>query len=352
MRAAGAALRALGQAYAQPACEAVLHPEDVIASSLQIPALPKARQAAAVRSVLEPMILGDMDDLAIGHGPRAADGSVALAWTPREPLRRAWALLGEHGLRVRALIAPQTLEPVADAPLREPGDPRWQAAAPSWSLATPQWAPTRVSRWRPVWRWTAIACAIWLGGLNLYATQLRGEARSLQTQMREQVQKAYPRLPVVLDPARQARQELDALLARQGSSSAGDFLPLARATAQAMPFAADRVARLLRRPRPHADPGRCRRAGAARGRNARAGATSRRAGPETRTRRQGRHLAHHARPTMNLIDKLHASWRASQQRYAPPSTAPAKAGRRWRRANAGWSCAPAPCWAPRWSGRC
>ena len=34
---------------------------------------------------------------------------------------------------------------------------------------------------------------------------------------------------------------------------------------------------------------------------------------------------------MNLIDKLHASWRASQQRYAPPSTAPAKAGRRWRR---------------------
>ena len=195
------ALRALGQAYAQPACEAVLHPEDVIASSLQIPALPKARQAAAVRSVLEPMILGDMDDLAIGHGPRAADGSVALAWTPREPLRRAWALLGEHGLRVRALIAPQTLEPVADAPLREPGDPRWQAAAPSWSLATPQWAPTRVSRWRPVWRWTAIACAIWLGGLNLYATQLRGEARSLQTQMREQVQKAYPRLPVVLDRA-------------------------------------------------------------------------------------------------------------------------------------------------------
>lgn len=114
------ALRALGQAYAQPACEAVLHPEDVIASSLQIPALPKARQAAAVRSVLEPMILGDMDDLAIGHGPRAADGSVALAWTPREPLRRAWALLGEHGLRVRALIAPQTLEPVADARCANP----------------------------------------------------------------------------------------------------------------------------------------------------------------------------------------------------------------------------------------
>ena len=35
------ALRALGQAYAQPACEAVLHPEDVIASSLQIPPCPR-----------------------------------------------------------------------------------------------------------------------------------------------------------------------------------------------------------------------------------------------------------------------------------------------------------------------
>ena len=195
-----------------------------------------------MRSVLEPMILGDMDDLAIGHGPRAADGSVALAWTPREPLRRAWALLGEHGLRVRA-------DRAADAGTRgrrAAARTRRSALAGCRAILVAghaaMGADPRLAL-ASVWRWTAIACAIWLGGLNLYATQLRGEARSLRTQMREQVQKAYPRLPVVLDPARQARQELDALLARQGSSSAGDFLPLARATAQAMPFAADRVAR-------------------------------------------------------------------------------------------------------------
>ena len=90
-----ASWRALGQAYAQPACEAVLHPEDVIASSLQIPALP-ARQAAAVRSVLEPMILGDMDDLAIGHGrarPMAAWRGLDAARTCGAP-GRCWANMG------------------------------------------------------------------------------------------------------------------------------------------------------------------------------------------------------------------------------------------------------------------
>ena len=168
-RARARALRALGQAYAQPACEAVLHPEDVIASSLQIPALP-ARQAAAVRSVLEPMILGDMDDLAIGHGARGR-WQRGLAWTPREPLRRAWALLANMAARTRA-------DRAADAGTRDRRAARTRrsalaSAAPSWSLATPQWAPTRVSRWRPVWRWTAIALRDLAGRLNLYAAQAR-----------------------------------------------------------------------------------------------------------------------------------------------------------------------------------
>ena len=90
------ALRALGQAYAQPACEAVLHPrrDRVLAAD---PALPKARQAAAVRSVLEPMILGDMDDLAIGHG--RARPMAAWRWPGRRANRcgapgRCWANMG------------------------------------------------------------------------------------------------------------------------------------------------------------------------------------------------------------------------------------------------------------------
>ncbi|MGE8657243.1 MAG: type II secretion system protein GspL [Achromobacter sp.] len=237
-------LPALGQAYPQAACEAVLHPADVIAATVQVPAVAKARFAAAVRGALEPLVLSDLDDLAIGHGPRAADGQVPLAWAPREPVRRAWSLLHAQGLRAHALIAPQTLAPGAAAPLRDPADPRWLAPSPPWSLAMPQLAPASVSRWRPVWRWSAVAALVWIGGLNLHAAQLRGEAQALREDMRRQVLAAFPDVPVVLDPARQAQQGLDALRNRRGAANAGDFLPLARAAARTLPFAADNVARL------------------------------------------------------------------------------------------------------------
>lgn len=237
-------LEAMGHAFPHAACEAVLHPADVIAASVQIPAVARARFAAAVHSALEPLVLSDLDALAIGHGPRSADGTVPLAWAAREPVRRAWGLLNAQGLRAHALIAPQTLGPDTAAPLRDPADPRWLAPTPSWSLAMPQLAPARVSAWRPVWRWGAAAAVVWIGGLNLYASQLQAEADALRNGMRAQVLAAFPDLPVVLDPPRQAQQGLDALQANRGAANAADFLPLARAAAQALPFAADKVARL------------------------------------------------------------------------------------------------------------
>lgn len=287
-------LRAMGNAYPEAHCEAVLHPADVIATTVQIPAVAKTRFAAAVHGALEPLVLSDLDTLAIGFGPRAADGSVPLAWSPRVLVRRAGTLINEQGLRLVALIAPQALVPGAeqslrdpgrrdprmsnpglsdtgsfdtglldpglhdpapidpslpdpaplDQPLRDPADPRWHAPSPSWSLAMPQLAPTRVSRWRPVWRWGAAAAVVWIAGLNIHASQLRGEADALTAGMRQQVLAAFPDLPVVLDPPRQAQQGLDALQANRGAASAADFLPLARAAAQTLPFAADKVAKL------------------------------------------------------------------------------------------------------------
>ena len=237
-------LEAMGHAFPHAACEAVLHPADVIAANVQIPAVARARFAAAVHSALEPLVLSDLDALAIGHGPRSADGTVPLAWAAREPVRRAWGLLNAQGLRAHALIAPQALGPDTAAPLRDPADPRWLAPTPSWSLAMPQLAPARVSAWRPVWRWGAAAAVVWIGGLNLYASQLQAEADALRNGMRAQVLAAFPDLPVVLDPPRQAQQGLDALQANRGAANAADFLPLARAAAQALPFAADKVARL------------------------------------------------------------------------------------------------------------
>lgn len=237
-------VRALGNAYPHAACEAVLHPADVIATTVRIPAVPRARFTAAVHSALEPLVLSDLDALAIGFSTRAADGSVALAWSPREPVRRAWGLLNAQGLRAHALIAPQTLSPASSEPLRDPADPRWQAPSPTWSLAMPQLAPAQVSRWRPVWRWGAAAAVVWIAGLNIHASQLSAEAQALTAGMRQQVLSAFPDLPVVLDPPRQAQQGLDALQANRGAANAADFLPLARATAQLLPFAADKVSRL------------------------------------------------------------------------------------------------------------
>lgn len=237
-------LEALGHAYPHAACEAVLHPDDVIAASVQIPAVARARFAAAVHSALEPLVLSDLDALAIGHGPRSADGTVPLAWAAREPVRRGWSLLNAQGLRTQALIAPQALGSDTTAPLCNPTDPRWLAPTPSWSLAMPQLAPARVSAWRHAWRWGAAAAIVWIGGLNLYASQLQAEADALRNGMHAQVLAAFPDLPVVLDPPRQAQQGLDALQANRGAANAADFLPLARAAAQALPFAADKVARL------------------------------------------------------------------------------------------------------------
>jgi len=237
-------LAALSHAYPHAACDAVLHPADVIAASVRIPALPAGRVPAAVRGALEPLVLSDLDALAIGHGPRAGDGAVPVAWTAREPLRRAWSLLAARGLRVRSLTPAQSLVPASEAPLRGPDDPRWLAPAPGWSLALPQLAPASGSRWRGARRWGAAAAAVWIAGLNLHAVQLRGEARALREAMTRQVREAFPGIAVVLDPARQARQGLEALQAERGAAGAAGFLSQARAAAQALPFAQERVVRL------------------------------------------------------------------------------------------------------------
>lgn len=235
---------ALGASFAQVRSEAVLHPDDAIAATVQVPAVPHARFGQAVRSALEPLVLSQLDDLAIGHNTRAPDGSVMVVWSARDPLRRAWQLLSTHGLRVQAIIAPQTLVPESGAALNDPTDPRWLAPTPKCSLALSELAPEQPSRWRSTWPWAALAALVWIGGINVYASQLRHEANTLQATMHKQVGEAFPELPVIMDPLRQAQQGLDALQASAGAANAADFLPLARAAAQVLPFASDNVAHL------------------------------------------------------------------------------------------------------------
>ncbi|MFC4277843.1 type II secretion system protein GspL [Achromobacter aloeverae] len=240
------AAAALATAFPGARAEAVLAPSDAIVTTVQVPAVPKRMLTAAVHGAMEPLLLSDMDDLAVGHGPRAADGTVTVAWAARDPLARAWRLLAQAGLRVDALLPAQLVLPEDDATpdqaLALPADARWRRDAPRWSLALPALSPRQRSPWRaPLW-WTAAAAAVWIVGLNIHAARLRGEATALRTRMEAQVRAAFPDIPVVVDPLRQAEQGRNALLTGQGASSPTDFVPLALATAGALPFAAGHTA--------------------------------------------------------------------------------------------------------------
>ncbi|MBO1113436.1 GspL/Epsl periplasmic domain-containing protein [Bordetella petrii] len=245
------AAAALAAAFPQARVQAILHPDDVIVAAVSVPAVPASRHAAAVRGTLEGLVLGDLEALAVGHGGRAADGTVLAAWMARDALRAAWQRLSAAGLAVQAFYplqvwsdAPEQARPAA---LDGIHDARWQAPGPGWSLALPQLAPRQPSRWRGAWAWLAAAAAVWILGLNLYAVQLGDEAGRLRQRMEQDVRDAFPDIPVVLDPLRQAQQARDALRAGQGKAAGNDFLSLARVAAQVLPFAADAVDRLAYR---------------------------------------------------------------------------------------------------------
>jgi len=229
--------------------EAVLHPEDSVETRIAVPPLRGPRMQAAVTALVEPLALSPVEELALAHGPRAADGTAPVAWTGRAALARAWTLLAQAGLDVAALYPARAVlppdDPQPDAPLALPADGRWRQPSPGWSLALDDLRPDAGggARWRAPLAWAALALAIWIGGLNLYAARLANEAQALQAAMRQQVAQAFPELPVIVDPVKQATQRRDALRAAQGEGSDGDFMPLALAAARLLP-AGSRVAAL------------------------------------------------------------------------------------------------------------
>jgi general secretion pathway protein L len=270
------AAAALATAFPARRVEAVLDPRDAIAATVQLPAVAPRLMPAAVSSALEPLVLSDVETLAIGHGPRAADGSVLVAWTPRDLLAHAWRVLAAQGLKIDAMLPVQAITPPPDAetgaevgsddhqastsransPIGEglrhfgvhpaltlPVDARWAQPAPRWSLDLPAPGSAQASPWRGATRWAGVAAAIWIVGLDIHAASLRAEARAIQAHMENQVRTAFA-LPVVIDPLRQAQRARDALLAAGGSTTSGDFVPLALAAAAALPAAAEHVREL------------------------------------------------------------------------------------------------------------
>jgi len=229
--------------------QAILHPGDAVVATVELPPLPAGRLETAILARVEPMVLSELDDLCIAHGPRLPDGKIQVAWAGRGPLRDAWQALQNAGLEVQALVPAELALPAQDPqphqPLRLPADQRWQATLPNWSLARQQWRPNQPSRrWRSGLRWAAAAALLWLAGLHWYAAQLRSEIQTLQQQTEQTVRAAFPSLSVLLDPLRQTRNQLAQLRQTHGLSAQDDFMPLALDSARVLAFAEGHVTTL------------------------------------------------------------------------------------------------------------
>jgi general secretion pathway protein L len=241
LRAGELPLRDIAPALPAARVEAVLHPHDTVDTRIQLPPLRGERLLAAAIASVEPLTLSATDELAIAFGPREPDGQAPVAWTDRGALVRAWTTLAEAGLHVVAFYPTRALLPDEAAqltvPLTLPADARWQQPAPPWSLALAELRPAAQGGWR--WRaplaWGAAALAVWLGGLNIHAAQLAAEGEALQESIHDRVAQAFPELPVIIDPLKQAQQRLDALRAARGATSDGDFMRLALASTRLLP---------------------------------------------------------------------------------------------------------------------
>lgn len=240
----------LAQAVNVEHVQAILHPGDAIVVTVNLPPLPVKRLSAAVQASVEPMALSDIADLCIAHGPRAADGSTLVAWTERRALLEAWQKLGDAGLKLAAIVPFELSLPGSDPqpnqPLALPVDARWQTPLPHWSFARPEWRPaSQTHRWRSAALWAGGAALLWLLGLQIYAAQLRGEARTLQASTEQAVRTAFPSISVIIDSVQQARNQRDMLRLASGTASADDFMPLALGAAKVLNFADGHIASLL-----------------------------------------------------------------------------------------------------------
>ncbi len=281
--------------------ELFLHPRDCRLASLELPALPAAKLAAAVNCAAEALVLGDPTQLRLAHGPRGAAGRLSLGWleasllAPLEqalqrlrldvrqvqatpyllPLRDDGWVAGEWDghLLLRASLADAVVHPLPEQGMGElPEGLRlyWLGERPAWNSAALERAEAldEALRWSgPASPWglalkspvtsagngtwkmplvcAALALLVWVAGLNLYAGQLAGQGQSLQRQSSQRVQQAFPELPVVLDPLRQARERRDAYLAGKADGDAAPGLAaLLHGAGEAMPFLAGRLQRL------------------------------------------------------------------------------------------------------------
>ncbi len=262
-------VNALGHRFARVQVCACLDVQDVITLELQLPRLSGRRLQTALQGELEALLLDDMVDVAIAHGPQSTQGHLPVAWLACEQLRRITTLLETCGLRLLGVYPAPLMLPVqagrataqicGDYLLVRQGIDRswmqWHAglAVDTWrgqlnarlqadAVSAVDWIANvqpaaaaeigtdalldahPLSGPLPAWGWQArtgsrrfpaaaavmIVAAVVLAavGLQVQALQLRDEGEQLQQAMQQQLAEAFPDLGEVIDPVLQARRAL------------------------------------------------------------------------------------------------------------------------------------------------
>lgn len=284
-----------------PRVELVVAAADVLLIDAALPRLSGARLRAALPSLAEPSLVGDVEQAFVAASRPDAAGRATLAVLDRALLQRAL------GLFARLRIAPVSATPepltlpvrpgtwrlrpgrclrmserlgVACSPGEPPvelglaleqagaqrpdvieveGDATWEAApevkvvpvAPERSRAEPvalellqyEFSPRMVD-WR-AWRMpVALAAAlalVWIAGLNIDAWLKLREERALRAQVNAAFRSAFPQVPVVLDPVAQMRRGIADLRSGAGTGDAADFIALAASFAQVAQLGSESV---------------------------------------------------------------------------------------------------------------
>jgi general secretion pathway protein L len=274
-------------------CELVLHPFDALLVPVRLPKLGGAKLGAALPGLVEDRLAGETEHAHVVATPRGADGEAMAAVVDRALFARALAFLSRAGLRVvAATAAPLALPhvpgrwrlhvdgdvavvrtgacagaafPASETPPRELALLVAQAGAPTsidasgacdaqaWSLALsvpvravppPDAVPAPAldllqygfaagiadpAAWRPTAILAAMLAVVFVGGLQLDAWRMRGEARDLRARMAGIVTGTFPEVPVVLDPVLQMQRLVADL---DPGADRGGFVDLAAALAQ------------------------------------------------------------------------------------------------------------------------
>ncbi len=262
-------LRTLGARHVGVGVDACLHGQDLILLELRLPPLPARRLRQALLGEVEAMLLDDLQEIALAHGPQAADGSVPVAWLGRAsvqaladtllacglalrglyptpmllPIREGQAtlqrqadhllarlskergfvqLLGGHALTMEPLLARlaeldiNSVRWVGSVPPEwpehihadaMPETEQWCGRLPGWSIPVP--APQRRSRHLAPVLLLAAAVAAALG-LQLEVSMQHRQASQLRSATEQQIAKLFPEIGELVDPVAQVRRAVAA----------------------------------------------------------------------------------------------------------------------------------------------